>query len=89
MEQSTNEKFFSISEAAHIIGVSRVTVFLWIKKGLLQAQKVGRNYIITNKELLKHLKNRPINEKEKKYIKEGLEKALQDFGETIRMLGKE
>lgn len=89
MDSHNNEKFISVSEAAHVIGVSRVTVFLWIKKGLIQAQKVGRNYIIPYQEILKHVENRPINEQEKMRIKEGLEKALHDFGETIRMLGKE
>lgn len=89
MKILSDKKFFSVSEAASIIGVSRVTVFLWIKKGIILAEKVGRNYVISHDELLKHIDRRPINEEEKKQVKAALDRAILDYGETIKMLGNE
>lgn len=43
--------YISTTEAAKILGVSTVTVFNIIKDGRIQAQKVGRNYIIDRDSL--------------------------------------
>lgn len=57
MKLLNNKNFFSVAEAASVIGVSRVSVFLWIKNGRIKAERVGRNYIISHDELLKHVEN--------------------------------
>ena len=41
----------SIQEAAEIFGVSRQTVWLWIKLGKLQGTKVGKTYVIADQEI--------------------------------------
>jgi len=38
--------FYSVSEAAELIGVSRPTVQYWIKQNKLKATKVGRTWVI-------------------------------------------
>ncbi|MDP2629443.1 MAG: helix-turn-helix domain-containing protein [Candidatus Harrisonbacteria bacterium] len=52
------QKFFSSTEVAKILGVSRIAVFKKIKGGTLKAQKVGRNYIIAKEDLIPHIKKR-------------------------------
>jgi len=39
-------EFFSIPEAAALIGVSRIAVFKKVKKGQLTAIRIGRNWAI-------------------------------------------
>jgi len=41
----------SIAEAAALFGVSRQTVWLWIKFKKLKATQVGKIYVIPDKEI--------------------------------------
>ena len=41
----------SIQEAAEIFGVSRQTIWLWIQLKKLKAEKVGKTYVIADKEI--------------------------------------
>ena len=45
--------FVSTSEAAKILGVSRIAVFNKIKSGKIPATKVGRNFVIRKSDVLK------------------------------------
>ena len=47
--------FFSVSETAKILGISRIAVLKKITKEQVRATKVGRNYIITKDEVLREL----------------------------------
>ncbi len=89
MESLHGKNYFSTSEIANILNVTRVTVFRWIKDGIITADKIGRNYAISHKELMKHVETRPINEEDKIEVKHLVEKVIKDYGETIRMLGRE
>jgi len=48
---NVNKKFYTTTELAKIIGISRVAVFNKIKKGEIKAQKMGRNFVIFIKDL--------------------------------------
>lgn len=50
------KKYFSTTEAAKIIGISRIAIFKKIKVGTLPALQVGRNFIIEKQDLLNLLK---------------------------------
>lgn len=89
MDQLHTPTLFTTSQVADILGVTRITIFRWIKEGTIAAKKVGRNYLITHDELLKHVEKRPLTEAEKVEIKSLVERAVTDYGETIRMLGRE
>lgn len=39
--------------------------------------------------VIKHLEVRPLNEKDKEEIRGLVERTIKDYGETIRMLGRE
>jgi len=47
-------KLYSTPEVAKILGISRIAVFKKIKSGKLEAVKVGKGYIISKDELMKH-----------------------------------
>lgn len=48
MEQ---KDFYTSSELAKLLGISRVAVFKRIKNGSIKAQKVGRNFVILKKDI--------------------------------------
>lgn len=74
--------FISTAQAAKLLGVSRVSIFNRIKSGQIHAEKVGRNYLI-------HLSDIEELLDKKLQIRKAVEKTLDDYGETIRLLGKE
>ena len=80
--------YITIPEFAKMIGVSRVTVYRKVKSGEISATKVGRAYIIDDKELIKVLK-KEINEKDKDYIKKVVKKTIEEYGEALKKLSRE
>ena len=80
-----NKDFFTTSEAAEILGISRVAVFNRIKKGKLKAVKIGRNFAILKEEII----GNELNDENKQVLSKGVEKVIKDYGETLRRLGKE
>lgn len=87
-QNMNNKEFFSTSEVAKVLGISRVAVFNRIKKGKILATKVGRNFVIPKSEIESVL-GRELSEKDKKIISEGVKKVLEEYGETLKKLGKE
>ena len=83
-----NNQFLSTAELARILGVSRVTVFQKIKKGKIEAERVGRNFIINRSNLPEILKE-IVGDKDKKQIEKAIKKTIKNYGETLRLLGKE
>ncbi|PIR87694.1 MAG: hypothetical protein COU10_03420 [Candidatus Harrisonbacteria bacterium CG10_big_fil_rev_8_21_14_0_10_45_28] len=47
------EKYFSTPQVAKILGVSRIAVFKQIQSGKIFAIKVGKNYMVNKRDLLK------------------------------------
>lgn len=79
--------FLTITEAAKILSVSRVTVFQRIKKGQIKAIRIGNIYAIPKEEI--EVKETILSPKNKKLIDKAVEKTVKEYGETLRMLGKE
>ena len=82
------KKFLSTTEAAKILGVSRVTVFQKIKKGEIKALKVGRNYVIPS-DNLSPIFYGEINEEDKKEISRTVDKVVEQYGDALKKLGNE
>ena len=78
----------STTELAKLLGISRVAVFKRIRSGKLKAKKIGRAYYIERKELPIVLGS-VIGESGKKDIDRAVTKAVEQYGETFRLLGKE
>ncbi len=90
MENIDKKMFFSTSEVAVLLKVSRVAIFQKIKAGGIKAEKVGRNYLIPREEVEQYLDgNKKLTEEEKIEVKKAVEKAIKQYGEAIRMLGRE
>ena len=82
-----NKKFLSTTQLANLLGISRVAVFNKIKKGEIKAIKVGRNFVIDAKDFSDILK-KSLSKKSKKEIDKAIHKLVKEYGETLRLLGK-
>ncbi len=92
MENKEGKTHISVVELAKILGISRVAVFKRIKKGQIPAEKIGRSYIISTKdvnEIIQGIGSKILTEDQKEIIRRAVEKTVREYGETLRLLGKE
>lgn len=83
-----NNDYISTTQLARILDITRIAVYKKIKKGQIKAKKVGRNFVISAKEVEKILSNR-ITGKDKRNIERAVKKVVLDYGEVLRQLGME
>jgi len=83
-----DQKHYSTAQVARILRLSRISVFNRIKRGNIVAEKVGRNYIISHENLLEAL-GKSIGKERKENIEKAMEKALKEYGEVFKKLGRE
>jgi excisionase family DNA binding protein len=84
--------YVSVAELASMLGISRVAVFKKIKKGHIPAEKIGRNYAIAMehvKDIVGGIDTEVLTEEKKSEIKQAVEKVVKEYGQTLRLLGKE
>lgn len=80
---------FSTTELANILNVDRTTIFKKIKSGDIKAQKVGRNYIIHKVDIFPLLAEQMDPNELKDIVRQAVKKAVEEYGEAIKMLGRE
>lgn len=86
MVNKKEKKYYSITELAKILGVSRVAVFKKIKKGEIEAIRIGSAWAILEEEVGKFL-GKTLTVGQKAVVDEAVEKTLKEYGETLRLLG--
>lgn len=83
------QKYYSTSEAAKILRVSRVAIFKQIKTGKIGAEKIGRNYVIPQEqEVVTEALGHIVGASKKENIEAAIKKALREYGETFKRLGR-
>ena len=82
------KQLLSTIELAKILGISRIAVFKKIKSGEIKAQKAGRNFVISQSDLAEILGN-TLSEEKKRDIEKSVKKTVREYGETLKLLGKE
>ncbi len=81
------KEFYTITEFAQILGISRVAVFNKIKKGNINASKIGNMFVIPKKEL-DFILGKELSKEQEKQIDMAMDKAMEDYRETFELLGK-
>jgi len=84
--------YISVAELAKMLGISRIAVFNKIKKGQIPAEKIGRSYAILMEhvnEIISGSISEILTEEKKEDIKNAVEKVVKEYGETLKLLGKE
>ncbi len=84
----TTEKYITIPELAKLLGVSRIAIYNRVKKGQIPAKKIGRTYVITD-ETVAEILGREVTAKEKKLIDAAVDRTVREYGEVLKLLGKE
>ena len=79
---------FSTIELARILGISRIAVFKKIKSGEIKAKKICRNFVVNRSDLAEILGD-TLSEKKKREIEKSVKRTVQEYGNTLRLLGKE
>jgi len=80
--------YVSTTEAAKILGVSRITVFNKIKEGKIKASKVGRNFVIQKRHVLEAA-GLLLTKKQKRTIDKAVRRATGQYEATFKRLGRE
>ena len=81
-------KYITIPELAEILGLSRIAVFKKVKKGEIKAIKIGRNYAIP-KKFIANIMGKTLNNEEKREIEKAVKKTVREYGEVLKLLGRE
>jgi len=92
MENKIKKFYITVNELAKMLGISRVAVFKRIKKGQIPAERIGRLYVISKRDADKIIKGntlKKLTEKQKKDIDKIVKKVVNEYGETLKLLGKE
>ncbi len=82
-----DEKYLSIPELAKILGISRIALYKKVKSGEIKAVKIGRNYAIPRRSVVSI--SGALSHEEKKEIDTAVKKTVKEYGEVLRLLGKE
>jgi len=92
MKNREEKKYISTAELAKMLGISRVAIFNRIKKGQIPAIKIGHSYAIlmddANK-ITQGISVKILTQNQKELIESAVEKTVKEYGETLRLLGKE
>jgi excisionase family DNA binding protein len=84
----STERHMTIPELARLLGVSRIAVYNRVKKGQIPATKIGRTYVITDQTVADIL-GRKVSDQGKKTIDGAVARTVREYGEVIKLLGKE
>jgi excisionase family DNA binding protein len=82
------QDYLTIPQAAKLLGISRIAVYRKVKKGQIKAQKIGRSYLI-QQDVIGGSRGRPLSTREKQRVDAAIRRVVKEYGETLRLLGKE
>lgn len=88
MRKRKNDHFYSVTEVANILGISRVAVFKRIRSGNIRAEKIGHFYAIPKTEYGEEM-GTILSQKQKNILSAGVKKTIKDYREVLEKLGKE
>ena len=81
-------EFVTIPELAKALGISRVAVYKRVKKGQIPATKVGRTYIIRDRDIAGILKGE-MTAADRKRIDNAVKRTVRQYGIVLKRLSVE
>jgi excisionase family DNA binding protein len=82
------KKYISIPQLADLLGKSRIAVYKDVKRGKIAATKIGRNYVISDRDIT-YILGHKVSNKGKKRVDAAVKKTVREYGEVLKRLGKE
>ena len=86
--QLNKSQYVTIPELAKKLGISRVAVFKKVKKGEIEAIRIGRTYAIPV-TIFEEIIGKTLKDIDKKEIDAAVKKTVKEYGEVLRLLGRE
>lgn len=84
-----DRRLISIPDLARLLGVSRITIYNRVRRGEIEAEKVGRTYVVTDETVNSLLSKQP-TAKEKKQMDAAVKRTVQEYGGVLkRLAGKQ
>ena len=86
------KEYLSIAELAKLLGISRIAVYMKVKKGKIRAIKIGKSYAIPREYVDNNfvdIAGAPLQEEEKKDIEKSVARTVKEYGEVLKRLGGE
>jgi excisionase family DNA binding protein len=83
-----SEKYITIPQLAELLGVSRIAVYKKVKKGQIAATKIGRTYVIADRDLVQILAKK-VTAKDKRRVDTAVRRTVREYGEVLKRLGRE
>lgn len=80
--------YYSVVEAAHLLGISREAVLKRIHVGHLKAERIGHIFAIPKTEL-GISDGEKLSKAQEEIITAGVRKTVKEYGETLEKLGRE
>jgi len=81
-------EYISIAQFAKFLGISRIAVYQKIKKGQIKAIRIGRSFAIP-KKYVTDITGKTLSKKDKEIINKAVKKTFQEYGELLKLLGRE
>ncbi|MEW5895054.1 MAG: helix-turn-helix domain-containing protein [Candidatus Omnitrophota bacterium] len=82
------EKYFTIPQLAQKMGITRGAVYKKVKAGKIPAMRVGKNYLISLKDV-EEIVEENLSEEKKREIEKAVKKTVEEYGEVLKKLGEE
>lgn len=82
------DKYVSIAEFAKMLGISRIAVYQKVKKGQIKAIRIGRSFAIP-KKYIDDILGADLTEENKRQIDKAIRKTIKEYGEVLKLLGRE
>jgi len=78
--------YLSVTEFAKFLGISTVAVRKRIKKGQIEAIRIGRNFAIPSK-YIDEIRGKALSNSKKKVIEDAVKRTITEYGEVLKKLG--
>ena len=82
------ENHITIPQLAKLLGVSRIAIYKKVKNGQIPAKKAGKIYIISD-SIVADILGKKLSLRKKKQIDTAVRKTVKEYGEVLKLLGKE
>lgn len=83
-----NQHYYSLAQTGKFLGISRIAVFRKVKKGDIEAVRIGRSWGVPAKAL-EYLLGRSLREKDRQEIEAAVKRVVNEYGDVLEKLAKE
>lgn len=81
-------EYITIPQLAKVLRLSRIAVYKKVKKGQIKAIRIGRSFAIPKKYIADIL-GKVLGEEDKREIDSAVKKTVKEYGEVLKLLGRE